>query len=579
MSRSRSTEGESDRRRPPMKVEVARRQADGGSSGAHALRHRLGNEGMRRLLGESGPGGVPAVQAKLTVSKPGDQHEQEADRMADAVMRMPAGGVGVQRMCTDCEAESKVSRAAQGERAPEVSDGASASIGAMRGVGSELPAATRDSFEPRFGADFSKVRVHTDARAADTADALDAKAFTVGNDVAFARGEFAPHSVEGQKLLAHELTHVVQQNGGGATVHRDPKKKKDDPAGKRRPAGGATAYNTISMRFNGTELIVFGDGKEVRRYDASSGRPVMVSEQDARQCGGDVTIDTYMSPMFTGIKDHGPIPEGVFSFDPSRIQDFTEDETSSLLWGGIWGKHSVKVQGQNMHPGDWGAGRVALRPIRMEDGPCGNARARDAFFLHGGMLRGSAGCIDVGDRFPELSKFLSGFGKPVRVEVKYEGRTPRVGFWTGLAGTFAYHHGRHFHHGPSVGVGSEFGGGEAPKLLLSAEYQAMLAWAGGALSAGLHVDIPMKSETDFVRIGMRGGAEFRLLRALYGHLAVGGYYEPAQGNKPANKAFEYGGGLMYDFGPAQLKLTYAHLNVARGLDRDQVLLSLGFRWR
>lgn len=81
----------------------------------------------------------------------------------------------------------------------------------MRGGGQPLSASSRAFFEPRLGADLSNVRVHTDANATGTAKALNAKAFTVGRDVVFGAGQYEPASNEGRRLLAHELTHVVQQ--------------------------------------------------------------------------------------------------------------------------------------------------------------------------------------------------------------------------------------------------------------------------------------------------------------------------------------------------------------------------------
>lgn len=80
--------------------------------------------------------------------------------------------------------------------------------------GQPLDVETRAFFEPRFGHDFSRVRVHSDAKAAESARAMDALALTVGNDVMFASGEFAPQTWPGRRLLAHELTHVVQQRFG-----------------------------------------------------------------------------------------------------------------------------------------------------------------------------------------------------------------------------------------------------------------------------------------------------------------------------------------------------------------------------
>ena len=92
-----------------------------------------------------------------------------------------------------------------------VSSAIAANIHALEGSGRPLPQAMRAFFEPRFGADFSQVRVHADSQAADTTNAIQAKAFTVGQNIAFGTGQYAPHSHEGRRLLTHELTHVVQQ--------------------------------------------------------------------------------------------------------------------------------------------------------------------------------------------------------------------------------------------------------------------------------------------------------------------------------------------------------------------------------
>src|SRR5580658_11217927 len=84
----------------------------------------------------------------------------------------------------------------------------------LRSSGRPLDAATRAFFEPRFGHDFSKVRLHTDGQAAESARAVNALAYTVGQDIAFGEGQYAPAAAEGRRLLAHELTHVVQQGSG-----------------------------------------------------------------------------------------------------------------------------------------------------------------------------------------------------------------------------------------------------------------------------------------------------------------------------------------------------------------------------
>jgi len=87
-------------------------------------------------------------------------------------------------------------------------------ISSLRGGGLPLSQAERSFFEPRFGCDFSRVRIHKDNRAADTASAVNAQAFTHENNIVFGSGKYSPHSESGKQLLAHELTHYIQQQGG-----------------------------------------------------------------------------------------------------------------------------------------------------------------------------------------------------------------------------------------------------------------------------------------------------------------------------------------------------------------------------
>jgi hypothetical protein len=184
------------------------------------------------------------IQARLTISDPGDQYEQEADRVAEEVMRMPdpsvtgptvtgreSSGVRIQRVCPECEEElhrqpmdeEEEEETLQAKEAPgqipEATQGVEAQINTLRGGGQPLPESVRAFFEPRFGYDFSQVRMHTDALAARSARAVNALAYTVGRDVVFGAGQYAPGTEAGGRLLAHELTHVVQQrsatmNGG-----------------------------------------------------------------------------------------------------------------------------------------------------------------------------------------------------------------------------------------------------------------------------------------------------------------------------------------------------------------------------
>lgn len=162
------------------------------------------------------------VQTKLTIGAPNDKYEQEADRVADQVMRMPDSRVKhretvsqLQMQPMEEEEEMLQGKAADSGGLP-VSNQVQLQINNLRGGGHPLPESVRGFFEPRFGYDFSDVRTHTDAQAVATAKTINAKAFTVGRDVAFGAGQYSPETKEGKKLLAHELTHVVQQRGNGS---------------------------------------------------------------------------------------------------------------------------------------------------------------------------------------------------------------------------------------------------------------------------------------------------------------------------------------------------------------------------
>jgi hypothetical protein len=185
--------------------------------------------------------GPPAVspapaglQPKLVVGPPGDRYEQQADRVADQVVGRaepeaaagpgtvpPPSGATLQRACDSCgpDDERPIQRApadgaAADTPAHAAEAGRAASILPSSDAGRPLPATARQYFEPRFGQAFGDVRVHTDAAADASARAVRARAYTVGRDIAFAAGQYAPETGEGRRLLAHELTHVVQQAGG-----------------------------------------------------------------------------------------------------------------------------------------------------------------------------------------------------------------------------------------------------------------------------------------------------------------------------------------------------------------------------
>jgi Domain of unknown function (DUF4157) len=167
------------------------------------------------------------MQRKLAIGSVDDPLEHEADRVADQVMGMPVPQVSltsappqINRKCASCEEEASKTLQPKRAGAPETAGGEAPGIvhEVLRSPGQALDAPTRAYMEPRFGRDFSGVRIHTDQRAQDSARKINASAYTVGQEVVFAAGRYRPDSGEGRKLLAHELSHTVQQSRSGGST-------------------------------------------------------------------------------------------------------------------------------------------------------------------------------------------------------------------------------------------------------------------------------------------------------------------------------------------------------------------------
>ncbi len=199
-----------------------------------------------------------AIQAKLTIGQPGDMYEQEADDVADRVMRS-ADVPWIQRKCEacapgapcpKCEAEDKLHANAAPGKTPRTSASAESSITSLRGGGQPLPRSLRAFFEPRIGADFGQVRIHAGQPASAAAELVGARAFTVGSHVVFAAGAFAPDTADGTRLLAHELAHVVQQSGGsgGAQMGGEPHSGDAAATVRRQPGRGGGSGTSFSCR-------------------------------------------------------------------------------------------------------------------------------------------------------------------------------------------------------------------------------------------------------------------------------------------------------------------------------------------
>jgi peptidoglycan hydrolase-like protein with peptidoglycan-binding domain len=279
------------------------------------------------------------VQAKLTVGPANDRFEQEADAVADRVMRMEQPSAASQPVsdapsvsglrtsplsspanpyvamytaqpddplesawfCSGCSEPATVDRgtpdddlqrsARGGDMAGglEVGGHIESGVGLLQNGGEPLATSERGFFEPRFGTDFSGVRIHSDSHADRLARALGAEAFTIGSHIAL-RGGHDVGTTAGRRLLAHELTHVVQQSGGtgprGGTV--------------RRTIGDG--HDLAAPRFSGNRILeaAFDDERLVRNGDRGEAvrliqeslvamgyaLPISVSETDTTQLDG-----------------------------------------------------------------------------------------------------------------------------------------------------------------------------------------------------------------------------------------------------------------------------------------------------
>ena len=170
------------------------------------------------------------LQAKLKVSTPGDLYEQEADRIADQVTGMSETPGHVHEGGKALMLQKRGEGEAQGTTDSSVSE-------VISSGGEPLDATTREFMETRFGRTFGDVRVHTGGQADASARAVNALGYTLGRDIVFAAGEYAPHTAHGRRLLAHELAHVVQQGGGASPA-----------AGQLSAAEPATLQRAIPTR-------------------------------------------------------------------------------------------------------------------------------------------------------------------------------------------------------------------------------------------------------------------------------------------------------------------------------------------
>ncbi len=208
------------------------------------------NEGAKKA-----PSSTTFFQPKLTINEPGDKYEQEADAMADRVMRMPMNDQSffspkpvsfshVQRKCAHCEEEENKMQRKEINNDATVADTSTENyINSLNGKGRSLTQQERKFFEQRIGYDFSNVQLHTNSEANQSAKNVNALAYTHGNHIAFAAGKYQSNTDSGRRLIAHELTHVVQQSGAdGLNVGQSNDKRGLSLIAQQSRAGGVALH-------------------------------------------------------------------------------------------------------------------------------------------------------------------------------------------------------------------------------------------------------------------------------------------------------------------------------------------------
>ncbi|WP_428223897.1 eCIS core domain-containing protein [Flavobacterium sp.] len=226
---------------------------------------------------------APVIQKKMEIGAVHDVFEAEADAMADKVMQSGAEyhtsykhtGALIQTKCAHCQEEEErirrkplvhsISNYIQKSALTDVASAVApthieSSIYSSKGGGQNMDTQTRSFMESRFGVDFSSVRIHTNSTAVQMSQELNAKAFTVGNDIYFNQGQYNPDSSVGKHLLAHELTHTIQQ--GGSQVKRLPLQKTTQPKIQRgfwsRVGNGIADAASTAWDYTGGAVIRFG---------------------------------------------------------------------------------------------------------------------------------------------------------------------------------------------------------------------------------------------------------------------------------------------------------------------------------
>jgi hypothetical protein len=343
---------------------------------------------------ESLPG---ALQRKVQLGASDDSMEREADRVAEQVLTAPVR-MGYAR------APVKVQRfggstGSSASTAPESVERALAESGSAM-----EPALCRD-MEQRFGYDFGQVRVHAGTTARQSAREINAQAYTVGRHIVFAEGRFTPATGAGRRLIAHELTHVLQQSAPSAGPSAHP----DGPSAVARPSLRAPGHRGPLLQRHKDDLVAYTGGQ--------SGQVVVIEAGKWIASANAVSGHPGHGENEPGV---GPIPSGRYRMYPGRTR-----ATVAKSQAGVCGANAISSGYQAITSTDarpcsgahycnvpcptaadparkcftpkdcWGPHRIKINGSKAVVTPSGKRKVRDGFYLHGGNPADavSSGCV------------------------------------------------------------------------------------------------------------------------------------------------------------------------------------------
>jgi hypothetical protein len=304
-----------------------------------SLQQTIGNRAVSRLIARSeSDQAAPIVQAKLTVGAVDDPYEREADQMASQVTRSGVAPAARQQdAASERDEEDEIKeeeemlqtkpQSGPGREGGDLDASVSKAIEGAKGGGQPLPDALRTSMDSAFSADFGGVRVHSDSQSDALNQSLNARAFTTGSDIFFGGGEYNPASGAGKELIAHELTHTIQQGAAGVKRTAKPDKTIQRRFAPARAKGKAHLRAENAWDAHQGPAIARGTQLLVDTEDANA-------KQQVRKVGWNTT----WRPALNVPPDHqGPVPDNRKGYIRSSKAQATGGTLEAIMRGRIQG--------------------------------------------------------------------------------------------------------------------------------------------------------------------------------------------------------------------------------------------------